>query len=102
MDMSVTFCRGAIECLVLLSLYIIQESQCNDFLAGNVLRSANRYTALDETAVFGFCCRHEFPGMFVNLKHGERYGFFCLYNGLLVSCVQLYHFIIPMCADWLM
>lgn len=45
---------------------------CNDFLAGNMLRSANRYRALDETAVFGYCCRHEFPGQFVNLKHGER------------------------------
>lgn len=52
---------------------LVQNSQCNDFLAGNALRSANRYTALDETAVFGCCCRHEFPGIFINLKHGERY-----------------------------
>ena len=48
----------------------IQE--CNNFLAGNMLRSAKRYHALDETAVFGYCCRHEFPGKFINLKHGER------------------------------
>lgn len=40
-----------------------------------MLRSANRYRALDETAVFGYCCRHEFPGEFVNLKHGERLEF---------------------------
>ena len=53
-------------------LELVQDGQCNDFLAGNVLRSANRYMALDETAVFGCCCRHEFPGIFINLKHGER------------------------------
>ena len=34
--------------------------------------SARRYKALDETGVFGYCCRHEFPNKFVNLKHGER------------------------------
>ena len=45
---------------------------CNDFLAGSMIRSASRYKALDETAVFGYCCRHEFPGKFINLKHGER------------------------------
>ena len=45
---------------------------CNNFLAGNAIRSARRYKALDETAVFGYCCRHEFPGKFINLKHGER------------------------------
>ena len=42
------------------------------FLAGHILRSSNRYKALDETAVFGCACRHEFPLMFINLKHGER------------------------------
>ena len=40
--------------------------------AGDVLRSSNRYKALDETAVFGCACRHEFPLMFIDLKHGER------------------------------
>ena len=45
------------------------------FLAGNMLRSAGRYKALDETAVFGFSCRHEFPKKFISLKHGERYDF---------------------------
>ena len=45
---------------------------CNDFLAGDSVRSANRFKALDETAVFGCACRHEFPLLFNNLKHGER------------------------------
>ena len=31
------------------------------------------YKALDETAVFGCSCRHEFPLLFTNLKHGERF-----------------------------
>ncbi len=29
-----------------------------------MLRSASRYKALDETGVFGYCCRHEFPHQF--------------------------------------
>ncbi len=32
----------------------------------------SRYKALDETALFGCACRHEFPHKFINLKHGER------------------------------
>lgn len=51
---------------------MLQESYCSDFLAGNTLRSLKRYKALDETALFGVACRHEFPAAFVNLKHGER------------------------------
>ena len=44
-----------------------------NFLAGDALRSSKRYQALDETALFGCACRHEFPKLFINLKHGERY-----------------------------
>ncbi|XP_064391176.1 uncharacterized protein LOC135338993 isoform X3 [Halichondria panicea] len=60
---------------------------CNDFLAGSALRSANRYCALDETAVFGSACRHEFPLMFINLKHGERLSYA---KWLLLEMVQNY------------
>lgn len=45
---------------------------CSHFLAGDSLRSSRRYHALDETAAFGSACRHEFPWLFINLKHGER------------------------------
>lgn len=45
---------------------------CSDFLAGDALRSSQRFHALDETAVFGCACKHEFPVLFLNLKHGER------------------------------
>ena len=48
------------------------SQSCSNFLAGDVLRSSNRYKALDETAVFGCACRHAFPLMFIDLKHGER------------------------------
>ena len=44
-----------------------------------MLRSATRYSALDETALFGSACRHEFPCIFFNLKHGERYMLIKLY-----------------------
>ena len=37
-----------------------------------ILRSRHRYVALDETAVGGAACRHEFPLLFMNFKHGER------------------------------
>lgn len=46
---------------------------CHDFLAGDALRSKSRFKALDETAIFGRACRHEFPKHFINLKHGEKY-----------------------------
>ena len=32
----------------------------------------NGYKALDETAIFGRGCRHEFPKKFLSLKHGKR------------------------------
>ena len=53
-------------------------------MAGNMLRSASRYKALDETGIFGYCCRHEFPHKFVHLKHGERYELFSLHLHVLV------------------
>ena len=54
----------------LLKLSIMQE--CNEFLAGSLLRSSTRYKALDETGVMGIVCRHEFPYRLYNLRHGER------------------------------
>lgn len=55
---------------VLPTLFFFQE--CNEFLAGNALRAKSRYRALDETAVIGSCCRHEFPRRFFSSNHGER------------------------------
>ena len=56
------------------------QNQCSDFKAGDVLRSRSRYCALDETAVFGAVCRHDFPLAMLNLKHGERYNHYvCIY-----------------------
>lgn len=62
---------STVSFLVSFLLYIFSQT-CSDFKAGNMLRSANRFNALDETAVFGCCCRHDFPVNFINLKHGER------------------------------
>ncbi|XP_065899662.1 uncharacterized protein [Dysidea avara] len=50
------------------------QGLCNNFLAGNELRSSKRYKALDETAVMGSICRHEVPLRFFNLFHGESDG----------------------------
>ncbi|XP_028417790.1 uncharacterized protein LOC114542444 isoform X2 [Dendronephthya gigantea] len=51
------------------------QKDCSDFKAGDVLRSASQFKALDETAVFGSACRHGFPKQFLSLKHGERIGY---------------------------
>ncbi len=51
---------------------------CSSLLAGDSLRSSKRYNALDETAVFGSGCRHEFPLLFIYLKHGKRYVLYLL------------------------
>ncbi len=49
------------------------QKGCHMFLAGDALRSKSRYAALDETAVFGSVCRHEFPQRFQRMKHGEAW-----------------------------
>ena len=72
-------------CMYVVCMYVCMHQMCSNFLAGGMIRSANRYKALDETAVFGFCCRHEFPGRFINLKHGERF-----VNGHEFYCVKCY------------
>ncbi|CAG2250603.1 unnamed protein product [Mytilus edulis] len=50
-------------------------NECNEFQAGNQLRSKIKNKKLSETAVFGSICRHEFPQLFCSLKHGERLGY---------------------------
>ncbi|XP_064400958.1 uncharacterized protein LOC135347050 isoform X2 [Halichondria panicea] len=60
---------------------------CNDFLAGSIVRSRQRYAALDETAVAGLACRHESPLKFLNFKFGERIGY-AVY--LLDKLLELY------------
>ena len=52
-------------------VFYLSFSECNDFKAGTMLRSNSRYHKLDETALFGCACRHEFPLLFLDLKHGE-------------------------------
>ncbi|XP_070179045.1 uncharacterized protein [Littorina saxatilis] len=47
-------------------------TNCSQFQAGDTLRSKNKTAGLDVTGVFGSVCQHEFPGVMVNLKHGER------------------------------
>lgn len=56
---------------VYIVLMILKD--CHEFLAGNAMRSSTRFRALDETALYGVSCRHEFPTLFCNLIHGERY-----------------------------
>lgn len=46
---------------------------CNNFLAGNVVRSRMRNAKLDIRGVFGSVCRHEMPVLFMDMKHGERF-----------------------------
>lgn len=63
--LAVLYCSGIVVLCILFQ-------DCSGFLAGDALRSSTRYHALDETALFGCGCRHEFPLKFFNLKHGER------------------------------
>ena len=46
--------------------------------------------ALDETALFGCGCRHEFPLMFVNLKHGER----SFFQFVFILLLLIYNFVL--------
>ncbi len=54
------------------TICVLRIQGCHEFLAGDAIRSKSRYAALDETAVFGSICRHEFPQRFISMKHGER------------------------------
>ncbi|CAK8685202.1 unnamed protein product [Clavelina lepadiformis] len=58
--------------------YSEQETKlfdCSNFQAGSLIRSKKKSTKLDVKGVFGACCRHEFPKMFLDMKHGERLGY---------------------------
>ncbi|XP_078490938.1 uncharacterized protein LOC144747066 [Ciona intestinalis] len=50
----------------------VSTIDCSNFQAGSLIRSKGKNNKLSEKGVFGACCKHEFPKMFVNLKHGER------------------------------
>ena len=45
---------------------------CSNFLAGDVVRAKSRNAKLDIRGVFGSVCRHEYPLLFMDMKHGER------------------------------
>lgn len=63
--------------------------ECNEFLAGNLLRSKTRYKALDETGVIGLVCRHEFPYRLYNLHHGERLVCICCMANFMTVHVSI-------------
>jgi hypothetical protein len=56
---------------VKLAEHFLQE--CHNFLAGDVVRSRAKNAKLDVRGVFGSICRHEFPALFIDMHHGERY-----------------------------
>ena len=45
---------------------------CSNFLAGDMIRAKSRNAKLDIRGVFGSVCRHEYPLLFMDMKHGER------------------------------
>ncbi|XP_046841697.1 uncharacterized protein LOC124435787 [Xenia sp. Carnegie-2017] len=70
------------------------NKECHGFCAGNAVRSMNRYRALDETAIFGRGCRHEFPKKFLNLKHGELVCYFeCFVQVLKLFAYMWLHYL---------
>jgi hypothetical protein len=50
----------------------LNSQGCNDFLAGNMIRSTTRNKLLDETALFDCVCRHDCPIMLFNMDKGRR------------------------------
>ncbi|XP_066271123.1 uncharacterized protein [Branchiostoma lanceolatum] len=48
---------------------------CSNFKAGDCLRSKAQQKKLDVTGVFGAVCRHDIPLKFMNMFHGERFGY---------------------------
>lgn len=68
---------------------MLEQKDCSDFLAGNALQSNVRYSKLDETAVMGAACRHEYPLLFLNLRHGERYYYY--YCALVIIIATMHN-----------
>lgn len=83
---------GIHSCISFFCMYsiIIVVYQCRDFKAGSALRSNSRFHMLDETALFGSACRHEFPLVFLDLKHGERLARWLLIHISIYSCRLAY------------
>ncbi|XP_065068720.1 uncharacterized protein LOC135694019 [Rhopilema esculentum] len=53
-----------------------KHGDCSNFRSGaDSLRSKLQYKKLDITGVFGCSCKHDIPGCFLNMKHGERLGY---------------------------
>ncbi|XP_066914418.1 uncharacterized protein [Clytia hemisphaerica] len=53
----------------------LKTKDCSNFQAGNNLRSKRKTKKLSVTGIFGMSCRHEFPKLFLNMRHGERLGY---------------------------
>ncbi|XP_057297873.1 uncharacterized protein LOC130628863 [Hydractinia symbiolongicarpus] len=53
----------------------VENKECNNFQAGNRIRSKRKSSKLSVTGVFGVSCRHEIPKLFLNMRHGERIGY---------------------------
>uniref|UniRef100_A0A7M5X5P9 CxC2-like cysteine cluster KDZ transposase-associated domain-containing protein n=1 Tax=Clytia hemisphaerica TaxID=252671 RepID=A0A7M5X5P9_9CNID len=53
----------------------LKTKDCSNFQAGNNLRSKRKTNKLSVTGIFGMSCRHEFPKLFLNMRHGERLGY---------------------------
>ncbi|XP_035688849.1 uncharacterized protein LOC118424401 [Branchiostoma floridae] len=51
------------------------SEDCSHFKAGQCLRSKAQHQKLDVTGVFGSVCRHNIPLKFLNMFHGERFGY---------------------------
>ncbi|XP_066264562.1 uncharacterized protein [Branchiostoma lanceolatum] len=64
------------------------DEDCNNFKAGNSIRSQTKQSKLDVTGVFGSVCRHEIPRRFLNMRHGERLGYPVLLIKRLLSEVE--------------
>jgi Kyakuja-Dileera-Zisupton transposase len=60
---------------------------CSTFQAGSTVRSKSKAAKLDVNAVFGSACRHEFPQLFMNMRHGERYNY--IFHLHALQCLEV-------------
>lgn len=63
---------------------------CNRFLAGDIIRSRSRNAKLHIRGVFGSVCRHEYPVLFMDMKHGERYLALLQHLDTYITCILLF------------
>ncbi len=64
--------QAAVDRAAAIDKVVEEEKECSNFAAGNELIAKRRNKKLTVTGVIGFNCRHQHPGLYADMKAGEK------------------------------